>query len=218
MDDLSLPIYAPAARRALAEDRHVEAVRPRAETPNLSPGGPPYRTFWARILAGAPADPPDERYWADEVRPLGPDADGRLLWEPVPGGLTGIVVHNLAEAPAGSHRLAEGTVVRVEARLDRSDPPTMVYLTSTSTAAEGQGVRLARVLDYADGAYTVQPVRWENGGFIDDGEPVAAVPNLGELWPEEAGYLAGPDGFERYVPLVATEGGWVIVLHPPRMV
>jgi len=212
----TLGIYAPSAIRNRVEDRHVDAARPQDWSPNLSPGGPPYRTFWARLLAGAPGDPPDDRYWADEVRPTGPDAGGRMQWEKPPGGLEGIVVHNMAEAEAGSHLLAEDTVVRVEARLDRRSPPEMVYL--ASVAASGAAQRLARIVSYAGGAYTVQPVRREGGGFVDDGDPVADVPNIGELWPDEAGYLAGPDGFDRYVPLVATASGWIIVLHPPRMV
>jgi hypothetical protein len=139
-----------------------------------------------------------------------------MQWAKPPGGLEGIVVHNVAEAGAGSHLVPEDTVARVEARLDRRCPPEMAYL--ASVGASGAGQRLARVVSYADGAYTVQPVRRQGGGFVDDGDPIAGVPNVGEIQPDEAGYLAGPDGCDRYVPLVATDAGWIIVLHPPRMV
>ena len=146
----------------------------------------------------------------------GPDGNGRMQWETPPGGLAGIVVHNVAEADARSHLLTKDAVVRVEARLDRSSPPDMVYLTCVPAAETMQ--RLARVVSYSGGTYTVQPVRREGGQFVDDGDPVAGVPNVGELWPDEAGYLAGPSEYDRYVPLTWTASGWIIVLHPPRMV
>jgi len=216
MESDPLGIYAPSAVRDRGEDRHVDAARPTDGSPDLEPGGPPYRLFWARLLATAPGDPPDERYHADEVRPTGPDGNGRMQWETPPGGLAGIVVHNVAEADARSHLLAEDAVVRVEARLDRSSPPDMVYLTCVPVAEQTQ--RLARIVSYSGGTYTVQPVRREGGQFVDDGDPVAGVPNVGELWPDEAGYLAGPSEYDRYVPLTWTASGWIIVLHPPRMV
>jgi len=216
MESDPLGIYTPSAVRDRGEDRHVDAARPTDRSPDLEPGGPPYRLLWARLLATAPGDPPDERYHADEVRPTGPDGDGRMQWETFAGALAGIVVHNVAEADARSHLLAEDAVVRVEARLDRSNPPDMVYLTSVPAAETTQ--RLARVVSYSDGAYTVQPVRREGGQFVDDGDPVAGVPNVGELWPDEAGYLAGPSEYDRYVPLTWTASGWIIILHPPRMV
>jgi len=209
-------IYAPSAVRDRGEDRYVDGVRPTDRSPDLEPGGPPYRLFWARLLASAPADPPDERYDADEVRPTGPDGDGLMQWETFAGALAGIVVHNVAEADARSHFLSADTVVRVEARLDRSSPPDMVYMAHVPVAQATQ--RLARVVSYSGGTYTVQPVRREGGQFVDDGDPVAGVPNVGELWPDEAGYLAGPSQYERYVPLTWTASGWIIVLHPPRMV
>jgi len=59
---------------------------------------------------------------------------------------------------------------------------------------------------------------------VGDGPTIAGVPNIGELWADEAGYLAGPEGFGRYVRLFRTpaqhpaEAGWTILLHPPRMV
>jgi len=211
-----LGIYAPGAMRDRTEDRHVGAARPTDPSPDLEPGGPPYRTFWARVLATAPADPPDERYYADEVRPTGPDGGGHMQWEKPTGGLENLIVHNVAEAGTGSHLLPEDTVVRVEARLDRRTPPEMVYLTAMPVA--GTTRRLARIVSYSGGAYTVQPVRREAGEFVDDGDPIAGVPNVGELWPDEAGYLAGPSDYERYVPLVSTASGWIILLHPPRMV
>jgi hypothetical protein len=217
MEPDALGVYAPSAVRDRSEDRHVDAARPTDRSPDLEPGGPPYRPFWARLLATAPGDPPDERYLADEVRPTGPTGDGLMQWETFAGALAGIVVHNVAEAEARSHLLAAETVVRVEARLDRRSPPDMVYLTFVPPAAEVRQ-QVARVVSYAGGAYTVQPVRREGGQFVDDGDPVAGVPNVGELWPDEAGYLNGPSEYDRYVPLTWTASGWIIVLHPPRMV
>ncbi len=211
-----LGIYTPGAVRDRSEDRHVDAARPTDRSPDLEPGGPPYRTFWARILATAPGDPPDERYYADEVRPVGPDGNGHMQWQKPTGGLESIVVHNVAEADTGSHLVPEDTVVRVEARLDRRSPPEMVYLTARSAAEPTQ--RLARITSYSGGAYTVQPVRREGGEFVDDGDAITGVPNVAELWPDEAGYLDGPSGYDRYVPLVSTASGWIILLHPPRMV
>jgi len=216
MPEDRLAIYAATAALDRGETRDLDAARPAEREAELTPGGPPYRVFWARLLADAPADPPDERYYADEVRPAGVDGNGHLTWEKPPGGLEEIVVHNVAEADAGSHLLAADTVVRVEARLDRSSPPEMVYATHATVAAASW--RLARIGSYADGTYTVQPVRRETGGYVNDGDPVAGVPNLGELWSDEAGYLAGPSGFDRYVLIMETPAGWVIVLHPPRMV
>ena len=216
MESDPLGIYAPSSVRDRGEDRHVDAARPTDRSPDLQPGGPPYRLLWARLSATAPGDPPDERYYANEVRPTGPDGDGLMQWETFAGALAGIVIHNAAEAEARSHLLPADTVVRAEARLDRSSPPEMVYLTFVPMAEATQ--RLARVVSYSGGAYTVQPVRREGGGFVDDGDPVAGVPNVGELWPDEAGYLTGPSAYDRYVPLVWTASGWVIVVHPPRMV
>jgi len=216
MERDAIGIYAPSVLRDRGEDRDVDAARPRDRLPDLSPGGPPYRLFWARLLAGAPGDPPDERYNADEVRPAGPDGDGRMAWETFAGALAGVVVHNVAEADARSHLLAEDTVVRAEARLDRRSPPDMVYLMYVPAAETNQ--RLGRIVSYAEGTYTVQLVRREGGQFVDDGDPVAGVPNVGELWADEAGYLAGPSQFDRYVPLTWTASGWILVLHPPRMV
>jgi len=216
MPEDRLAIYAAASALDRGEMRDLDALRPGAREAELTPGGPPYRVFWARVLADAPGDPPDERYYADEVRPCGIDAGGHLTWEKPPDGLEAIVVHNVAEAGAGSHLLAADAVVRVEARLDRSSPPEKVYTTHATVAAASW--RLARVVSYSDGTYTVQPVRRETGGYVSDGDPVSGVPNLGELWPDEAGYLAGPSGFDRYVPIWETPAGWVIILHPPRMV
>jgi hypothetical protein len=194
--------------------RQVGSDRPAGPWTEITTGGPPYRMLWCRITEGAPADPPDERYYGQEVRPTGPDSGGHLLWEAVPGGVTQAVIHNMAEATAGTHRLAVGTVLRVEERLDRSGPPERVYLADVPPT----GARLARILSYADGVYVVQPVRGDAGSFVDDGPPLGGVPNLGELWPAEAGYLAGPAGFDRYVPIHRTPAGWTIVLHPPRLV
>lgn len=217
MEPDALGIYAPSAVRDRSEDRHVDAARPTDRSPDLEPGGPPYRLLWACLLASAPGDPPDERYHADEVRPAGPDGDGLMQWETFAGALSGVVVHNLAEAEARSHLLPADTVVRVEARLDRRSPPEMVYLAFVPPAAEVRQ-QVARVVSYSGGAYTVQPVRREGGQFVDDGDPVPDVPNVGELWPDEAGYLDGPGEYDRYVRLTWTASGWLIVLHPPRMV
>jgi len=183
----------------------------------VNAGGLPYRLLWCRIASGAPADPPDERYYANEVRPVGAGTGGRLEWEAVPGGLSGIVVHNVAEAAAGTHLLEADTVVRVEERLDRSSPPAFLYVTSAGVAAAQD--RLARIVSYDEGGtYTVQPVSLGSGGFTDDGDEIGGVPNLGELWEDEQGYLAGPDDFDRYVRIFRTSAGWTMLLHPPRMV
>ena len=216
MDTDRLGIYAPAAALDRGDERQVEAARPADRSTDVSPGGPPYRLLWCRIASGAPGDPPDERYYADEVRPAGVDGGGHVQWETVPDGLTQAVVHNVAEAEAGTHLLAEDQVVRVEERMAWGNPPAMVYLTSVPVAAQTE--RLARIVSYDNGTYTVQPVRRLSGGFENDGEPISGVPNLGELWADEAGYLSGPDGFDRYVRIFQTPGGWVILLHPPRMV
>jgi hypothetical protein len=139
-----------------------------------------------------------------------------MAWESVPGGLQGIVVHNVAEAAAGSHTLPQGRVIHVEERLDHGNPPTLVYLASVEPASSVQ--RLARIVSYDSGSYTVQPVLLGTGGLADDGPPISGVPNLGELWPDEAGYLDGPAGYDRYVELLGGPGGYAFILHPPRMV
>lgn len=198
-------------RTAVREASAEREVRPDLD---VTPGGPAYRLLWCRLGADAPGDPPDERYYGDEVRASGVDGEGHVQWELVPDGLADIVVHNTAEAVLGTHLVPADAVVRVEARLDRGGPPEWVYLTDVPVSAD----RLARVVSYGGGTYTVQPVRAEGGGFVDDGAPVTGVANLGELWPDEAGYLDGPDGFDRYVRLFRTGAGWTILLHPPRMV
>jgi hypothetical protein len=200
---------------ALLREEEREAALPRSgEGRNeVSPGLPPYRLLWCQIASGAPGDPPDERYYANEVRQQ-VGYTGHVEWEPVPGGLQGVVVHNIAEAGQGSHTLPEGLVIRVEERLDRGAPPEMMYL----ACAEMQQTRLGRIISYDSGSYTVQPVRREVGGYSDDGPPLSGVRNLGELWPEEAGYLSGPAAYDRYIELLRTGGGWAFILHPPRLV
>jgi hypothetical protein len=202
---------------ALLREEEREAGLPRAAEgrSEVSPAPPPYRLLWCQIASGAPGDPPDERYYADEVRPQAADESGHMEWEAAPGGLQGIVVHNVAETGTGGHMLTEGTVLRVEERLDHGDPPSLVYL---ACAEMQQAQKLARIVSYDSGFYTVQPVRLEAGSFADDGQPLFGVPNLGELWPDEAGYLDGPAGYDRYVELLGKPGGWVFILHPPRMV
>jgi hypothetical protein len=209
-----LKVYGPAAALDRGDERQLEASRPSDRWTEVSPGGPPYRLLWLRIASGAPGDPPDERYYADEVRPTGTDAGGHVTWEAVPGGQTQVVVHNVAEARAGTHLLAEGTVIHAEERMDRSGPPVLVYLAQVPVPPE----RLARIVAYDAGAYTVQPVRREPSGFADDGAQISGVKNLGELWEGEAGYLQGPPAFDRYVTIFWTPAGWTMVLHPPRMV
>ena len=196
--------------------RTVEAARPVDPAPEVGLGALPYRALWCRIAGGAPADPPDERYFADEVRPTGVDGSGHMQWQTVSGGLTGIVIHNVAEAAGGTHLVAQGTVVRVEERLDRGSPPGFIYLTFATVPPAGD--RLARIVSCQGDTYTVQPVLRGAGGFTDDGPAIAGVPNIGELWTDEKGYLAGPTGFDRYVRLLNTPAGWTILLHPPRMV
>ena len=94
----------------------------------------------------------------------------------------------------------------------------MAYLAEVPVAPEQeQTERLARIVSYGQGAYTVQPVQRTSTGFEDDGPELEGVPNLGELWDDEAGYLAGPEQFDRYVRIFQTPAGWTIVLHPPRM-
>jgi hypothetical protein len=209
-----LKIFDAGAALDRQEERQADFPRAAEQQSEVSPGGPPYRFLWCRIVSGSPGDPPDERYYADEVRPAGIDEGGHMAWEPVPGGLQDFVVHNAAEAGQGTHGLAVGTVVRAEARLDRGEPPDFVYLAYAAVPP----ARLARIISYDTGTYTVQPVRREQTGFVDDGPQVAGVPNLGELWDDEAGYLSGPAAYDRYVWIFGTPGGWAILLHPPRMV
>jgi hypothetical protein len=197
-------------------ERMVGLTRPADRLTELTPGGPPYRMIWCGLRAEIPGTPPDERYFADEVQPQGTDAAGRLVWEAVPDGLTQIVVHNLAEADARTHAIPAGTVVRAEERLDRSDPPNLVYMIHVQAATTA--TRLARVLSHDGTSYTVQPVVRQPTGFADEGSPITGVPNVGELWNEEKGYLMGPAAYDRIVPLVETPAGWTIVLHPPRLV
>jgi hypothetical protein len=202
---------------ALLREEEREAALPRSAEgrSEVSPAPPPYRLLWCQIAYGAPGDPPDERYYADEVRPQEANESGHMEWEAVPGGLQGLVVHNIAEAGMGSHTLPQGMVVRVEERLDHGDPPDMVYL---ACAEMQQPQKLGRIVSYDDGTYTVQPVRMETGSFVDDGPPISGVPNLGELWPDEAGYMDGPAGYDRYVELLGGSGRYAFILHPPRMV
>ncbi|MBM4018427.1 MAG: hypothetical protein FJ288_08905 [Planctomycetes bacterium] len=207
-------IYGAAAALDGQEERRAGDHRGREQRSEVTPGGPPCRLLWLRTTGASPGDPPDERYYADEVRPAGADQDGHMTWQPVPGGLEGVVLHNAAEAGQGTHGLASGTVVRAEERLDRGEPPDFVYLAYAAVPP----ARLARIESYDAGYYTVQPVRREEAGFVDDGPPLAGVPNLGELWGEEAGYLAGPEDFDRYVWIFGTPAGWAMLLHPPRMV
>jgi hypothetical protein len=210
-----LKIRALGAELDRNEARRAAIARVGEQRAEVTPAGPPYRLLWCRTASDAPGDPPDERYYADEVRPAAENIGGHMEWEDVPGGLSRIVVHNVAEAGQGTHGLAEDTVIRAEERLDRSEPPQMVYLAHVPVAADG---RLARIVSYDGGTYTVQPVRRESGGFVDDGSQVSGVANLGELWDEEMGYLAGPADFDRYVRIFQTPAGWTILLHPPRMV
>jgi len=216
METDRLRLYETSAALDRGEERLLAAGRPADRWTEVTPGGPPYRLLWCRIGSGAPGDPPDERYFADEVRPTVADAEGHLAWELVPDGLRGIVVHNVAEAGAGTHALAADTILRVEERLDRAAPPSMVYLAHVAAASDAH--RLARIVSFDGDSYTVQPVRRESAGIVDDGDPIAGVPNLGELWDEEAGYLAGPASFDRYVRIFQTPAGWAMLLHPPRMV
>ena len=209
-----LKVYGPAGALDRGDARLVEAARPSDRFTDIAPGGPPYRLLWLRLKSGAPGDPPDERYYADEVRPKSLDAGGHIEWEAAPGGLTQATVHNVAETLAATHLLPENTIVHAEERLDRGEPPNMVYLADVPVPPE----RLARIVSYSAGAYTVQPVRRELGGFVDDGPALSGVENIAELWEDEAGYLAGPPDFDRYVGIIWTPAGWTIVLHPPRMV
>jgi hypothetical protein len=209
-----LPAYASASVLDRVVDRQLRAARPASRWTDVTPGAPPYRLLWCRIREDAPSDPPDERYYGDEVRPTGVDSGGHLTWDYVPDGLSQITIHNVAEALAETHGLPPGTIVRVEERLDRQGPPEFVYMTDAAPPAE----RLARIVSYDVGTYTVQPVRRESAGFASEGPPISNVPNLGELWDDEAGYLAGPTGFDRYVRIFWTPSGWAMLLHPPRMV
>ena len=102
----------------LADERRIEASRPADRWAEVGPGDPPYRLLWCQVREAAPADPPDERYYADEVRPAGADAGGHLEWETVPDGLQEIVVHNVPEAGQGTHLVEAGAVIRVEERVD----------------------------------------------------------------------------------------------------
>ena len=214
MDGNRLTVYGLAAALDRGEEWHLESERAGEKSPEIGPEGPPGRLLWCRITSGAPGDPPDERYYAEEVRPGAVGSEGHIEWDTVPGGLSQIVVHNVAEVGAGTHALGVDTVVRVEECLDRSSPPAMVYLTFVPAPDH----RLARIVSYDGGTYTVQPVRREPGGFVDEGPQITGAPNLGELWNDEAGYLQGPSDFDRYVEILRTPAGWTILLHPPRMV
>ncbi len=213
MERLRRNLYPIDAALVRQESWRARAEHAGADVP-YRPPGETFRPLWCRVLEGAPSDPPDERYRVEEVRPAGRDVDGRLLWEPVPGGDPDLIVHNVAEAGPGLHRLAVGTVVRAEKRLDGATPPETICLAHVPVPLWRPG----RIVSYAGGAYTVQPVRRGGGGYVDDGAALEAVPNVGELWPDEAGYLEGPADFERYVILHWTDAGWTILLHPPRMV
>ena len=215
MNSGRLKIYGSASAIDRSETRYLATARPADRQTVFCSGVPQYRLFWGRIAAGAPGDPPDERYFVDEVRPAGADTGGHVEWESVPDGLGNIIVHNVAEASAGTHMLAEDTVICVEQRLDRASPPQMIYLANIPVAVSE---RLAKIVSYDIGAYTVQPVRRGTGGFVNDGPELSGVVNLGELWDDEVGYLAGPEAYDRYVNISWTPGGWVILLHPPRMV
>ena len=210
-----LEVYSSAARQDLAEERAVAAGR-RPSPPEFTPGGRPPRLLWCRLKTGSPGDPPDERYYADEVLPDGLDGGGHLVWATPPGGLQDLVVHNVAEAAGGTQLLAEGRIVRVEERLDGSAPPEFVYLAAAEAVPARR--RLARIESYSSGAYTVQPVVRGAGGFVDDGPQIGDVVNLGEIQADEQGYLDGPAAADRYVHIFETPAGWTIVLHPPRMV
>jgi len=214
VNDDRLKLRAASAVLDAVERRQARSERPAPPEPEIGRGDPASWTVWLRTKSGAPGDPPDERYWADEVRPAGVDAAGHLEWELVPEGLRDVVVHNTAETEAVTHLLAEDTIVRAEASLDRGEPPAVRYATHVPVARE----RLGHVVSYAGGTYTIQPVRRTESGFEDDGEPESGVPNLGELWDDEAGYLEGPGQFDRYVRLFWTPAGWTLLLHPPRMV
>jgi len=213
-----LKMYGTDAALDRGDERQVDLARSAEPGTDLGPGGPPERLLWCRVQSDAPADPPDERYYADEVRPTAADEQGCLQWELVPGGLTQVVVHNVAEAAQHSHRVLAETIIRVEERLDRGTPPAMVYLAEVPVAPEQEKTeQLARIVSYGQGSYTVQPVQRTSTGFEDDGPALEGVPNLGELWDDEAGYLAGPEQFDRYVRIFQAPAGWTIVLHPPRM-
>jgi len=215
MQNARLKIRGLDAELDRSEAQRAALARSGEQRAEVTPAGPPYRLLWCRITSGSPGDPPDERYCADEVRPAGAGLGGHLEWENVPDGLSQIVVHNVAETGQGTHGLVEDMVIRVEERLDRGEPPEMVYLAHVPVAG---GDRLARIVSYDSETYTVQPVRREAEGFADDGPQISGVVNLGELWDEEKGYLAGPAGFDRYVRIFQTPAGWTILLHPPRMV
>jgi hypothetical protein len=214
MESERLKVYGSPSALDRGDERDLEAARPADRWTEVSPGGPPERLLWLRLTSGAPGDPPDERYYADEVRPVGVDSGGHVVWDPAPGGAAHVVVHNAAEARASTHLLAVDTVIRAEERMDRASPPGMLYLADVPVPP----TRPARIVSYADGAYVVQPVRREAQGFVDDGPEIGGVVNPGELWDDEAGYLAGPPDFDRYVDIFWTPAGWTILLHPPRMV
>jgi|WetSurMetagenome_2_1015567.scaffolds.fasta_scaffold93763_2 hypothetical protein len=212
-----LKVYQTGSSQDLTDERRLAASRPADRWAEVGPSGPPHRVLWCRVLEEAPANPPDERYYADEVRPAGLDGGGHQAWEAAPNGLEAIVVHNVAEAGLGTHSVAPDAVIRVEEWLNLSSPPELIYLANV-TVSGGDADRLARIVSYGSGGYTVQPVRREAGGYVNDGAPIAAVPNLGELWDEEIGYLVGPAAFDRYVRIFKTPAGWAMLIHPPRLV
>jgi len=184
-------------------------------------GGPElgYVLYWAKLQETAPADPADERYLVDEVRPTGLGPDGALVWEIVPDGRTDVVAWNLAEAIDRTHRLAADEVVLVREELDRGSPSEFRAIFFRPVGSSGGGSRMCRIESYDSygGTYTVQPVAWANGAWQDDGDEIAGVPNVGEVRDAEAGYLAGPSSHTIYARLYAEGEAYFLAVHPPRM-
>lgn len=199
--------------------RQVGAERPGRQISQTGPGRPPYGLLWGRINSTTPpGNPPDERYYLDEVRPAGVDGNGHLTWETVPNGRTDILAHNAAEADQETHLVPLNTVVQLRQELDQSAPPQWRH---TFYYSGGPVTRTARIISY-DGDnplphYTIQPVRMTQSGFQDEGGEITDVVNYGEIQEDEHGYLAGPTGQTRYVLMLSEGGEHYIVHHPPRM-
>lgn len=222
MTEQSRPITDPMDAVLAEVRRRLAAGREGNFIAELGGGDLGYRLWWGRITAVVPGSPPDERYAVDEVRPSAVDGGGALVWELVPDGGRNVVVWNVAEAIDRTHELPEGEVVLVREELDQSHPGEFraVFFRAASPGEPPSvgGSRMCRIISYGGGsAYTVQPVAWSGGAWVDDGDTLSGVVNVGELQAGEDGYLAGPSGADVYVRLYTEGDDAFLVVHPPRM-